>query len=368
MSVLLQLLYVQLFNAGFDKETVARVLPQIHVSNRRAMRLYCPLATVTLAVLTLSAVFVSYMNAYLPCYAAALGGTALSGVLLMLSKRSVGLLNASITLMLFSLLIFGIMVGTVYDPHNTSATFVVLLFAIPLLFCLRPLYALGIVVANISLFSYFCFTYKDPDIIFNDMLNVIPFGIVSFLVSLLMTRVRLRQFFLEEQLTEAKEKERQRNRELEYYCSNDTLTDMGNYFSYLRLEQDFNIIAEGMPTGVLFADLNRLKYINDNFGHLAGNDYIKSFATRLKEAFPDCQCFRLSGDEFLVVGIAQQPDVFLARAEALKKAVNAEPIPVSAIGFICDRTNNLLTLQKAAEQKMYDDKLLFYERFPEYKR
>lgn len=368
MKLLLLQIVNQLFYVGYDKETVNRLRPRIYESNRHTMKMYCPLATLTMGALSLGALFSPYMEAFLPCYVGGFVCTILSSVLLFMSERRSHLLNLSIVILIASMLLFGVLLGTIYDPHNTAATYVALIFAIPLLFCLRPLYTLFSLLINDAMFAYLCATYKDEAIIYNDLLNIVSFSAVSFLVSLLITKTRMRQFALEEQLVETQENLHQRNLELEHMCSNDIMTDLGNYFSYLHLAQNYSIMSEDTYTGVIFADLNHLKYINDHQGHEAGNAYITSFAQKLKQSFAHCECFRLSGDEFLVVGLGQDPEDFNRRAAEFKAAINADPIPVSAIGYLCEKSDDLDKLKQKAEAKMYEDKLEFYQRFPEFKR
>lgn len=49
-------------------------------------------------------------------------------------------------------------------------------------------------------------------------------------------------------------------------------------------------------------DLNNLKYVNDNFGHTYGDEYLKSAADKLKALMPkDGKVFRIGGDEFSFV-------------------------------------------------------------------
>ncbi len=55
---------------------------------------------------------------------------------------------------------------------------------------------------------------------------------------------------------------------------------------------------------ILMADLNFLKYLNDNFGHNTGDEAIKNVALILKETFSDKEkCYRIGGDEFCVISI-----------------------------------------------------------------
>ena len=54
--------------------------------------------------------------------------------------------------------------------------------------------------------------------------------------------------------------------------------------------------------GVLFIDVDRFKYVNDTFGHAAGDKLLKRVSQRLKECVRDEDTVgRLSGDEFAIV-------------------------------------------------------------------
>ena len=50
------------------------------------------------------------------------------------------------------------------------------------------------------------------------------------------------------------------------------------------------------------ADCDRLKHVNDTFGHKAGDRFIKATSGILTTSFPDnSEFFRLGGDEFLII-------------------------------------------------------------------
>lgn len=56
------------------------------------------------------------------------------------------------------------------------------------------------------------------------------------------------------------------------------------------------------PVTVFSADCDRLKYINDTFGHSAGDDYICKCASIFRSCLPeDAILFRMGGDEFTAI-------------------------------------------------------------------
>ncbi|NBC30548.1 MAG: diguanylate cyclase, partial [Spirochaetes bacterium] len=68
---------------------------------------------------------------------------------------------------------------------------------------------------------------------------------------------------------------------------------------------------------LLFLDLNDFKDINDRFGHAAGDTILTRTATRLREAIRRTDhCYRLGGDEFLVVVTNVKDDVEVAKVAA----------------------------------------------------
>ncbi|MBO7515057.1 MAG: GGDEF domain-containing protein, partial [Lachnospiraceae bacterium] len=53
--------------------------------------------------------------------------------------------------------------------------------------------------------------------------------------------------------------------------------------------------------GIVFADLNGLKRVNDDKGHISGDQLLKQAAAVLQEVFPEGSIFRAGGDEFMVI-------------------------------------------------------------------
>lgn len=88
----------------------------------------------------------------------------------------------------------------------------------------------------------------------------------------------------------------------------DGLTGLKNRTSYQ--EKIDSIEANKTPTGVIMMDLNNLKHVNDTFGHEDGDALIINAAKLIKKSFaiPCSDCYRIGGDEFVVLIQDQNDD------------------------------------------------------------
>ncbi len=74
-----------------------------------------------------------------------------------------------------------------------------------------------------------------------------------------------------------------------------------------------SLYSEAKQTGkalfICVADMNGLKYINDNFGHEHGDRAIKELAEIIKESLVEGDyAFRTGGDEFLIMGLREKTE------------------------------------------------------------
>jgi len=74
---------------------------------------------------------------------------------------------------------------------------------------------------------------------------------------------------------------------------------------------------------LIMVDIDHFKHINDTFGHLAGDDYLKSVAETLKTTFQRCTdvSARYGGEEFAVLLPETAPVDALALAESLRQKI-----------------------------------------------
>ncbi|MCS7241883.1 MASE3 domain-containing protein [Candidatus Caldatribacterium sp.] len=91
---------------------------------------------------------------------------------------------------------------------------------------------------------------------------------------------------------------------LAHFASVDALTGVYNKRTgYEILERELSIaLLKKSPLAVAFVDVDHLKMVNDTFGHLEGDAYLKVVAQVLKESVRKSDTvFRFGGDEFVLV-------------------------------------------------------------------
>lgn len=150
----------------------------------------------------------------------------------------------------------------------------------------------------------------------------------------------------------------QKQESLEYISQYDSLTDVHNRYCYnLYLEQSKKNMLKN--TGIIFADVNGLKTVNDNYGHNFGDKVILSFSQCLKKHFDHNQIYRISGDEFVVIIPDIHVNEFEEKVGKFMDEVNETDI--ASVGFMWQ--TNILDLRQEvykAEQLMIIQKQKYY--------
>lgn len=111
----------------------------------------------------------------------------------------------------------------------------------------------------------------------------------------------------------------------------DGLTGLGNR---LRLREDLNALAgrDGhRGYCALLCDVDYFKQYNDHYGHLAGDEALRTIARTIAEKCRgDDVAYRYGGEEFLLILAEQPPATATAVAERLRRAVESLALPHAA--------------------------------------
>lgn len=109
----------------------------------------------------------------------------------------------------------------------------------------------------------------------------------------------------------------------------DTLTGLYNrrYFdTHLHKLIETNQ-ANRKAFAVMMLDVDKFKNVNDTYGHLVGDEILRTFAARLKDAVRGFDLVaRLGGEEFVVVLPDVTPDLAYSIAERLRKSLGNKPV------------------------------------------
>ena len=115
----------------------------------------------------------------------------------------------------------------------------------------------------------------------------------------------------------------------------DDLTGIANRRGFLTMAQHALQFCQRqqVPACLAFLDLNKFKYINDNYGHAEGDNALRFFAGQLRQHFRESDlCARLGGDEFVVL----LTNTDITRANELTKrltaALQASPLQANPEG------------------------------------
>lgn len=156
---------------------------------------------------------------------------------------------------------------------------------------------------------------------------------------------------------------------LHILSSKDMLTGVMNRNEMNNYVDDLLKDSSGKSVGVLFADLNGLKVINDNDGHAAGDTLLKNAAASLMDVFSVRNIFRAGGDEFVVILTAITEEHLNNKVDELRKASEKYDGVIFAIGSAFEENVvNVRNALRLADERMYVDKKHYYELHPEKKR
>lgn len=149
----------------------------------------------------------------------------------------------------------------------------------------------------------------------------------------------------------------------------DELTGLKNRRGFIVLSEQQLKLADRKKHELLlfFADMDNLKYINDNFGHYEGDYALMEAAMLLKDTFRMSDIIaRLGGDEFavLVVDAAQfSEDIILCRLKEKLKVINSKPnrrykisLSTGIVRYDPNHPCSLEQLLSKADKLMYENK------------
>ncbi len=161
------------------------------------------------------------------------------------------------------------------------------------------------------------------------------------------------------------------NRKLQETAITDSLTGLYNrrYLQEVAPGLFAQVVRDDRYLTAVLIDLDHFKAINDSWGHLGGDAVLVHFAQLLQHnSRANDFLFRIGGEEFLILNVAEHPGESVALAEKIRELVSCSPatyqgstIPLTvSIGVSCcygkSGEISLSVLMRAADKSLYQAK------------
>lgn len=149
---------------------------------------------------------------------------------------------------------------------------------------------------------------------------------------------------------------------LEIDAGMDPLTGLQNRYTYEELIVDLDK-KDNLPISVIVGDVNSLKYINDTYGHMAGDSLLSSVGDVIRQSCPkNGYAARVGGDEFvIIVPVCNEASCkkIISEIKMQIAEINNLPFEVGmALGSVTKsiEEGSLRTLVDKADKEMYYNK------------
>lgn len=254
-----------------------------------------------------------------------------------------------------SLLVFGIMIGTVLSPNFLAVTYHVILIGVPLMLIDKP-YKIGVMeFLTAIVFIILCFLTKEGETRQLDVYNAIVFSVLAQLVNYYMVSTKMSQLLVDKKIETASLTDKLtglRNRK--------AYEDDLNYYPSIPPEKDFVYVS---------LDVNELKIINDSLGHVAGDELLKGAGECIDACFGAYgRTYRIGGDEFAAIIFADESHLEEIKKDFENISINwsgelVDHVSIS-VGYATKRQypeDTVAEIAKYADQEMYKDKSKHYK-------
>ena len=173
---------------------------------------------------------------------------------------------------------------------------------------------------------------------------------------------------LQEEIQIATAELREMNKHLFKTSTEDYLTSLSNRRHFNQKLENVLACEIGNMIGIMIIDIDNFKFINDQFGHEAGDLALKHLAAILKQSERPCDMVaRLGGDEFIIYVSNPTDDALATLAENIRESVEQSAVvlpqqslkltlSMGTVNQLNDGNLSLETLLCFADRAMYHSK------------
>lgn len=162
---------------------------------------------------------------------------------------------------------------------------------------------------------------------------------------------------------------KERNEAAQEMLKKSTIDQLTGLYNRRAYEEDMRDLSDNCKELVyISADINGLKAANDTYGHAAGDELLLGAANCMKRCFePYGKIYRIGGDEFAIILFVTEEKALEIKKKFEDELSNwkgrlIESVHVSC-GYVLKNENlSAIEIAKMADERMYRDKALFYQR------
>lgn len=265
--------------------------------------------------------------------------------------------SISLTYHMIIIIMIPLVIAGMYTSKRISVfTFVLTIFSIILITYAGYFY--GVCDANMALLTATSIGHLEKDGKFlMTQVNPNPFFTIGLYFVLPRCFLAVAFAYVSNSVNKVIRNSQKKAVQMELKASMDEMTGLYNKNRLLALLDEK--VYDSQNIAVIYWDVNRLKYVNDNFGHIAGDRLIIKVAEAIRSsARKDDAAFRYGGDEFVMIindGTVEIVQEILKRWElAIGKAAEGCNFPVSAsVGYAIGERKYLEDVIAAADKNMY---------------
>lgn len=184
-------------------------------------------------------------------------------------------------------MIMGILMGTFLDKTEPSITIMVFICVLPLFILDKPWRIVLYITVTAIVYGICCFIAKDINMFMADLVDLVTFYFLAVGVNFFILNDRIESV---ENYIKYREK-----------SEIDLLTGIYNRGSGVEMIE--KLMSKKKYGAFILIDIDDFKYINDSYGHIVGDYYLKAVAENISNVFYDSIALRLGGDEFAIYSV-----------------------------------------------------------------
>lgn len=253
-----------------------------------------------------------------------------------------GLKNSLIFLYVIQIpvMIFGILMGTYWDPDSPTFTFFLLLICMPPFILDNPVRHLLYIVCSMIVYLIFGGLFKEPEVFRIDLVHALSFLMGSIFVNL---------FVLAERFDNIENYVKS-----EFRAKHDELSGLKNRYA---LKQDYDkYINKDVFVGII--DIDYSKFYGDMYGHEFCEEMVIYLGHEVTDIFGEDICYRYENDELLVIYKSETEIDFINKIDNLKSRfsdvtiMNMRIHPSFAVGYV---SGKILSVEDISEMIRHAD-------------